>query len=292
MNNVKENILNKLENFHLAGIIPLSGFEIQGSNVGMTHIGLSPLSDTLLAVERAVIECNYAGCETIWIVCNEDYQPLLRHRVKDSTTSMYSLSSSRFAKFPQTKLRQIPIFYVPIPATLRGKRDSLGWSILHGALQAFTVCTKISKWLVPNKYFVSSPYGVHDPKLISAHKKKLFSTHNLFLSFEKKTVSHGLNTSFTFRPEDYIKIKKNIKNICTGSTKKPYWSSRNFTIDKFFNCDIIDNVNEVQLDHYYSLTNWGEYKAFISSKESHQYDKYSLQKLNHQTNERILYENE
>ena len=292
MNDISPGILDRLDNFHLAGIIPISGTEVESIRLGLVHPALAPISSTLLAVERSVLECNLIGCETIWIVCNENYQPLLRQRIKDFTTSVYSIASSRFSKFGQTKLKQIPIFYVAIPLTLRRKRDSLGWSVLHGANHAFAVCAKVSKWIVPNKYYVSNPYGICDPSLPAENKGLLTSSENLFISYGGKTVSDGLNTSFSFRPADFLKIRKNVKAQCTGSTKKPYWSSRHFSIDKFFNYDNIDSVNNIETSHYYDLGSWNSYRNFISSDHGQIYENYNLQNLNKKLKERILHENE
>ena len=67
--------------FHLAGIIPVSGQDL-GFNMPW-HDCLMPVAQNYLAVERAVVECAYAGCETIWVVCHDDMQPLIRHRLGD-----------------------------------------------------------------------------------------------------------------------------------------------------------------------------------------------------------------
>ena len=64
---------------HLAGIIPVSGIK---SDFGMPwHASLMPIGPNYLAVERAVAECAYAGCDTIWIVCADDVTPLIRYQV-------------------------------------------------------------------------------------------------------------------------------------------------------------------------------------------------------------------
>lgn len=290
MQTINQNILDNLNNFHLAGIIPVAGLPAGEHQPGLLHPSLVPLSGSLLAIERSILECNYAGCKTIWIVCNEDIQPAIKYRVKDYTTSFTSLVSSKFSKFSQPRLEYIPIFYVSIPLPVRDKRDSLGWTVLHGAQQAFTVCTKISKWVIPNKYYVSIPYGVQNPQTISNHKKQLFSTRNIFTSYKNNDVSSGLMTSFSFRPADFIRIKKNVKKLCTGSVSKPYWSSKNFTIDKFFNYDNIDNVDIAELDHYYRISNWFDYKEFLSSESSALYDSFDAQKINHTLKERITHE--
>ena len=33
---------------------------------------MMPVASRLTAIERSVMECAWAGCETIWIICNDD----------------------------------------------------------------------------------------------------------------------------------------------------------------------------------------------------------------------------
>ena len=64
---------------HVAGIIPVAGLK---SDFDLPwHPSLMPIAPNYLAVERAVAECAYAGCNTIWVVCNDDVTPLVRHQV-------------------------------------------------------------------------------------------------------------------------------------------------------------------------------------------------------------------
>ena len=65
--------------FHLAGVVPIAGPPM-GLNFPW-HDCCMPIAQNYLAIERAVVECAYAGCETIWIVCNDDVHPLVRHRL-------------------------------------------------------------------------------------------------------------------------------------------------------------------------------------------------------------------
>ena len=274
---------------HLAGIVPLSGCEVTESCEGaLFHPSLARLSTHLLAVERSILECNLAGCETIWVVCNEDMQPIIKSRIGDSVSCLESIRSSMFSPLQSEKVKQIPIFYVPVPLSLRGKRDSLGWSILHGANESFMVSAKISKWLQPNKYYVCFPYSVYDPETPSKHKKILTSTHNLVFTSGGQSIQTGSLIGFTFRPEDFKRIRKNIKKECTGSVSKPHWSSRNFKVDKFFKCGNIDNVRKVELDHFYSCRSWDEYLVFLRSEHATFYDKFDLQKLNSIIKERVI----
>ena len=52
--------------------------------------------------------CAYAGCDTIWIVCNDDTAPLLRHRIGDyiEDPSYYYFNTS----VNKDQRKRIPIF--------------------------------------------------------------------------------------------------------------------------------------------------------------------------------------
>ena len=283
MQDINQNIQNNLANFHMAGIIPVSGSDIEANPVPW-HKCLTQIGENLLAVERSVLECNFAGCESIWIICNEEIQPLIKHRIGDYVVCFESLARSKYVPYPQTKIEQIPIFYVPIPAYSRTKRDNIAWSILHGANEAFMVSAKISKWLVPNKYFVSFPYGVYDPRIAAEGKKLYFSEQNVFISHQNRTVAHNLYTGFTFRPNDFKIIRRKVKEECTGmSLTRPVedrWSSRYYSLDKFYNCDNIENIQFIEIDRYQSCDDWPSYKKYLQSEMFDSISKYNLQKLN------------
>ena len=58
--------------FHLAGIVPIAG---QSLDYDMPwHDALMPIAPGYTALQHAVMECAYAGCETIWIVCHYGQQ--------------------------------------------------------------------------------------------------------------------------------------------------------------------------------------------------------------------------
>ena len=101
----------KLTSFHLAGIIPVAGhqcdFGFQWDNV------LMPIAENYTALERSVMECAYAGCETIWIVCNQDVQPLIRHRLGEMVQDPVWYGRT-LSPYPEEQRKPIPIYYVPI----------------------------------------------------------------------------------------------------------------------------------------------------------------------------------
>ncbi len=68
-------------NFHLTGIIPIAG---QSLDFGMPFPdSMMPVAPNYTMLEAAVVECAFAGCDTIWIVCNDDVAPIVRYRIGD-----------------------------------------------------------------------------------------------------------------------------------------------------------------------------------------------------------------
>ena len=96
----------------LAGIIPISG---RDEKLGLPWPDcLQPISDNYMPIERSVYECALAGCDSIWIVCNDDYSPLLKKRLGDYILDPKIFSHWKFLRFKEDHKEYIPIFYVPI----------------------------------------------------------------------------------------------------------------------------------------------------------------------------------
>ena len=133
------------------------------------HDSCIPIAPDYLAVERAVVECAYAGCETIWIVCHDDMQPLIRHRIGEMIEDPVWLGRNMDPRPSETR-KQIPIYYVPIHPKDRDRRDCLAWSALYGAQAAYWTSIQISRWLTPDKYYVSFTYVAYDPELLREHR--------------------------------------------------------------------------------------------------------------------------
>ena len=156
---IEEKPINKTA-FHLAGIIPVAG---HGQSFGFEwDNALMPIAENYTALERSIIECAYAGCETIWIVCNNDIQPLIRHRIGEVVQDPIWYGRI-LAAHPEDYRRPIPIYYVPIHPKDRDRIDCHAWSILFGALTAYWISKQMSKWVTPDKYYVSFPYGIFAP---------------------------------------------------------------------------------------------------------------------------------
>ena len=198
--------------FHLAGIVPIAGqpldYEMDFPDCMM------PIAKNYTLVEHAVYECAMAGCETIWLICNDDIAPLIRHRIGDYIQDPVYIN--RMAPFPSEHKITIPIFYVPIHPKDRDKRDCLSWSVIHGALTSLKVASQISKWLIPDKYYVSFPYGVFPVEEIREHRKIISSKKNFYVASGGKTIQNNYYTSFTFGKDEFVKYRRNIRQKGTG----------------------------------------------------------------------------
>ena len=233
-----------------------------------------PIADNYTLLDAAVVECAYAGCDTIWIVCNDDTEPLLRHRVGDfiEDPSYYYYNTSKNLDHR----KRIPIFWIPQHPKDRDKRDCLSWSVIYGALSVFKVCSGISKWMMPDKYYVSFPYGVVDPMETINFRRAYRSDKNFYMTKDGKTVQDNLYTSFTFGKEDFLKYRRNVRKG-TGKYKGSYgnmekipinerWSARFFELKHVFNKLNLDEATLMSANNFYNISTWKEYQHFVRSE--------------------------
>ena len=264
-------------NFHLAGIIPVAG---QPLDYDLCYPpSLLPVCPSYTMIEAAVVEAAHAGCNTIWIVCNDDISPIIRHQVGDYIQDPLHFYNKYQNHMKDRRIR-IPIFWVPISAKDRDKRDCLSWSVIHGALTCLKISDKISKWLKPDKYYVSFPYGIFDPRPISKLRNKIKSKNNFYIRYQDKTVKDNHYTSFTFGKKEFIKYRKNIR-AGTGTyttdvvdergiprSKLPVeerWSARFFNLRDVFYGVNMENSNFYSPDEFYNLGSWDDYREYMKS---------------------------
>ena len=271
-----------MSSYHLAGIVPVVG-ESLDFNFDWGD-AMMPIAPNYLAIERAVYECAWAGCETIWIVCNDDVKPLIRHRLGEYVQDPVWIGR-RLDVFPSESRKPIPIYYVPIKAKDVGKRDCLAWSILHGAMTAFQISSKLSKWVIPQRNYVAFPWGIYDPSILREHRKIISSEQGFLLEHEGKTVRDGEYLGFTFDKDDFVTLRRairegtglyNSKVLEDGLfpreklPKEERWSARFFSLEKVFNCVIIDYKKVITLPWYYNIDAWDKYCTYLGSSESKQ----------------------
>ena len=254
--------------FHLAGIVPVAGQPLD-FNLPW-HDSLMPIAADYLAVEHAVLECATAGCETIWVVCHADMQPLIRHRVGEW---IYDPASMGRGPLGDKEIKKIPIYYVPVHPKDRDRRDCLGWSVLYGALSAYHISRRLSKWVVPDKYFTSFPYGIYPLDAIRSSRQAISSPKPFFLTHKNKNIKAGDYLAFTFDGEDFKNCRRIIRTEATTAWDREgnslplekRYSARHFSLDKIFSCVILDKSDGVEVPWYHSIDSWDNYRSFVAS---------------------------
>lgn len=271
-----------LQNFHLAGIIPVAGHKL---DFGMEWDEcLSPISPNYTLIENAIYECAWAGCDTIWIVVNDDMAPLLRHRIGERIQDPIYVTN-KFATAQKNYQKHIPIFYVPIHPKDRDKRDCLAWSVLHGAVSCLKISDFLSKWIKPDKYYVSFPFSVFNSFDLRQHRRKIRSKNNFYVTKNGLSVEDNLYASFTFGKEEFVKYRRIIRQKGTGmydrsspkdergihTERLPIeerYSARHFDLqDVFIDLDVSED-NSVEPSWYYDIGSWEQYCVFLSTEES------------------------
>ena len=257
--------------FHLAGIVPVAG---QPLDFNMPwHDSLMPIGKNYLAVERAVLECAWAGSETIWIVCHREMQSLIKSRIGEWVYDPNSLLEK--GVFSSQKRRRVPIYYVPIHPKDRDRRDCLGWSVLYGALSAYHISRKMSKWLVPDKFYCAFPYGIYNPELLKNFRRQISRNGTFCLTHEGNSVITGEYLGFTFDGEDFKRCRRRVRKegtvVYDSDGKlvpaKKRWSARNFSLDKVFSDVIIDVESKNEIESYHRVDSWDGLRQYLSSNQ-------------------------
>jgi hypothetical protein len=266
---------------HVAGIIPVSGLETD-YNIDTPEF-LLPLEPGFTAIQKSVYECAIAGCQTIWIVANQDLAPIVRKRVGEWTYDPVYFNRFKYGEGSENR-REVPIYYVPIHPKDRDRRDSYGWSILNGIYGSWRVANHISKWIVPEKYFISFPMSAYDIHQLRHHRQAIADLDaGFFMSYNDETVLDNKPLCFTMTGRDYINCRRDVNKKTTRefynteegerypSRKLPIekrWSAKNFSLSDVF--DKLEGVEShiYEPDWFYDLSTWEGYRTFLTSENS------------------------
>lgn len=258
---------------HLAGIVPIAGKELDFQMPWPD--AMMPIAPNYIAAERAILECAWAGCETIWVVCNQDISRVLKKKIGDF---VYDPVRSYFKHMtpdghPTIMFKKIPIYYVPVFTKNRAKL-SLSYSIIQGAYSAYLASWMISKWMLPAMYYVAFPYGIYHPKLIGVRDREKFSTYenHLITSKEGKTVLDGEYLGFTFSRKQY----KQFRNVITKKKVKKDWID--YELSDVFTKDIITEHKPIKVGNYHNISTWKGYCDFLGSKQTKYYTSNTIKK--------------
>tara|TARA_R110002020_G_scaffold9035_5_gene36180 strand:- start:100 stop:1002 length:903 start_codon:yes stop_codon:yes gene_type:complete len=276
---------------HLAGIIPLANLKTDFELV--VPECMLPIDPGFTAIQKAVFECAVAGCQTIWIVANDDLAPIIKKVVGEWIYDPVYYSR-KHSMFPSEERKEIPIYYVPIHPKDRDRRDSYGWSALHGVYSAWRVANTISHWVVPHKYFVVFPMSLYNVYSLRKSRAKISDfENNFFLSHGGQTIKDNMPVAFTMFGSDFIQCRRHVNKVTTREylnpepsekypqTKLPLserWSARYFELETIFEKINTENSHVLELDWHYDISKWSEYQAFMGSENFIQKPSNSLTK--------------
>ena len=110
-------------------------------------------------------------------------------------------------------------------------------------------------------------------------RKNIKSKKNFYIVSKNKAVMDNMHTSFTFGKEEFVKYRRNIRKgtgVYTSETLdergfprdrlpiEDRWSARFFDLKDVFT-EPVGNSHVFEIDDFYNLNSWAEYKNYISS---------------------------
>ena len=260
--------------FHLAGIVPASS-RPTGINLPWSDC-LTPVAPNFFAIEYAVHQAAWAGCETIWVVCDYEATPLIRKRMGDFTYDPTSIGSKKFSLQPDKWRRLVPIYYVPIRPEEDYKSKCLPWSIIEGAQVANRICGKISRWTMPQSFFVSFPYGLYPTQAVRPHRQVISNPQmpNFYFTSQGRSVLTGNHLPFTFKQEDLETFIANFKTYENSIISGEMLEERKDHFTNEVDLAILYNRNEpiinnsLELQWFKQIDTWEGYKAYLGDPVS------------------------
>lgn len=211
-----ENYTNRRYGFNLAGIIPLAGYVSEYETILPDY--LNPIAPGYFPIQKSVMECAFAGCDTIWIVCNHDYMSLVKKYIGDSVVDPITYEKYYFTRSGKRmqKRKTIPVMYISMHHKYINN-CSIPFSAVYGAYMVKKTSNKISKWIKADRYFVSFVNQQYDINSLFHARKHIRNYNPFFVSHNTKTIIDGAASAFTFDNDDLYDILKwsKIKNNAT-----------------------------------------------------------------------------
>jgi hypothetical protein len=271
--------MSNIDHRHLVGIVPLAKPYSIYNNIW--DDGFINISETVNAIQGAILECASAGCSSIWV--NADYEqiPLLKKRIGSWVEDPVYYRRT-FEKKPSLTKKKIPIYYSWNHQKDIGRRDSYGWGIINAGFVATKIAQNISKHLIPDRFYVSFPVSVTNFWQPQHHRKQIHRGDRICFVHEGKTFLDDEFISFIITQEDLREANRNVKDKGTGFkmvdselgegldalVKRPpeeRWSARKFKISEIFSFLELKDFDTIEGDFYHRIDTWEGYKSFMKS---------------------------
>ena len=171
---------------NLAGIIPIAG---HASDIDLPwHHVLMPFEKNKTLLQHAVYNCAMAGCNTIWVICDDEQQPLIRTLIGEKVEDpVYRYRAH--ARHASDHKRWIPIFYCSTTIRDQQRRNNIGWTAIFGCLLARKIFGSLSKHTAPDRFFVCWPYCKLDSLVLRSHRRDIQKMSLLFSDSSRSILS-------------------------------------------------------------------------------------------------------
>lgn len=268
-------------NKHLAGIIATNSQPMDFDFPW--HDSMIPIAPGFLAIERAVLECATAGCDTIWIVCSAGFIPLIRHKLGDAVIDPENYLN-QYIRFKKELRREISIYYIAVHPRDVDKRDSIVWNILYGCRTAARISNGVSKWIIPEKYYICLPNVVYPSQIIIKYRQEIRDNDRCLISFVNKTILNGKPYACTITNSEVKFLIKEFRDQATGQydgsilhgelgipkTRLPIdkrYSGRFLTLkDVFEKLPCVENTTIINLPWAYNLDSFDNMCEYLGSE--------------------------
>jgi len=272
---------------NIAGCIPVEGKKLFNF---AWHDCFLPVGDGITALERSLYDCAYAGCSSIWITCPYDILPFIKKMIGDFITDPIY----RMEIFENYNTKRIPVYYVPLRVLDYDRKESLGWSVINSAMWAKKVTSKFSEHLIPRKFFVSVPYGIHDPEILKEYRGQFASKTNVVIEHNEESVFSGAYLPFTFDSKDFEEVlsstKEKIKkrfDKCAYVPVSEHIFAKDLPFDEFFECLRGKEHCTQVTPWYYKADSWKGYQRYTSTEHTLDLKKLEFGKVDRIEEERI-----
>jgi hypothetical protein len=199
--------------FNLAGIIPIAGYANEYGTIWPDY--LNPLNQGYYPFHKSVMECAFAGCDSIWIVCNHDYMPTIKKFIGEAVIDPITYDRIFINKSGRKyyKRKTIPIMYIAMDNKYL-LNTTIPFSALYGAYMVKKTSNKISKWIKPDRYFISFMNQQYNVNKLFDIRNEIRNKKPFFVSHNGKTVLDDCPSAFTIDNDDLFNILKwsKIKN--------------------------------------------------------------------------------
>jgi len=214
-----------------------------------------PIGEGYTLLERAVYECAMAGCHTIWITVNDDWQKLIKKRIGDYVEDPLYLNRV-MDRWPSESKRRIYIYYVPELARYRTARYGDAWGIINSAIYATRVAFGVGSYTVPSSYYAAFPMGLYEPELVRQHRQDIKNENKFYIEHDGNSIKTGHKMGFSFSYEDMREINCELgKRRLTG----------NLSFTDVYNKLDFSGVDPTPAPWYNEIESWPDYAEYMAS---------------------------